>query len=338
MSVKKRSSSWEATVTHNGSRYRRSFRDKTEAEIWELEARADLLSGRPVNMGRRSVGNLPRTLAELGDYTYKTVWAGTKSEAKVWINAEQVIKSIGGGTPVYLIDRMSIDNMVGDFKRLGNANATINRKLSALSKMLSVAVDLGVIDNKPKMPKFKEPQSRFRWFSVEEQSLMEEALDHLGCPEYCGLVRVLLDTGMRCGELFGLTWAGVQGNLIVLEDTKNGKSRSIPMTNTVRGIVEEQDHPEGPFCWTDYDKFLRVWNLMKHHLGWSEDNQATPHACRHTFCTQLVQQGVPLPQVARLAGHSTIQMTMRYAQVAPKDLEDAIEKLSLSRKSSDTLG
>lgn len=327
MSITKRGSSYQVTLQRDGERYRRSFKSLQDAEVWELESKADLISGRPVSMGSKSTKRLPRTLQELADYTYKTVWAGTPSEEKVWINVKQILSSIGPSTLVRNIDKMSIDRMVDDFRDRGNSNATINRKLSALSKMFTVALELGVIDTKPTIKKFKVNQTRFRWFTGEEQDSIHMAMHQLGHPEYADIVRVLLDTGMRCGELFGLSWKCVQGNIIVLEGTKSGKVRSIPMTPRVREIIDSQDHPEGPFRWSTYYQFRKAWNKMKGLLRWEDDEQATPHACRHTFCTKLVRSGVPIPHVAKLAGHSTIQMTMRYAQVAPEDLESAIAKI-----------
>ena len=48
---------------------------------------------------------------------------------------------------------------------------------------------------------------------------------------------------------------------------------------------------------------------------------------RHTFISRLVQAGRPLPEVAALAGHRDIRMTMRYAHLAPNHLRDGIKAL-----------
>jgi integrase len=45
----------------------------------------------------------------------------------------------------------------------------------------------------------------------------------------------------------------------------------------------------------------------------------TPHMLRHAFASWLAREGVPLPDIQRLMGHSSIQMTARYAQWAPAD-------------------
>ena len=274
----------------------------------------------------------PKTLGELTDYTFKHCWSGTRSESKTRINANKVLESLGVSREVSRIDRMVIDEMVHDFKTQGNANATINRKLSALSKILTVGVELGVLDQKPAIKKLKEPPAKIRWFTEEEQRSMIQMLVKLDHPDYAMVVRVLLDTGMRCGELFSLEWDDIHDTLIVLSKTKNFSARSIPMTPTVKDIFGMLTEHSTPFGWGAYHRLLLAWNEMKLALNWEQDTQATPHACRHTFITNLVQEGVDSLTVQRLAGHKSLAMTNRYTHLATKDLESVIEKLALRRE------
>lgn len=51
------------------------------------------------------------------------------------------------------------------------------------------------------------------------------------------------------------------------------------------------------------------------------------HTLRHTFISRLVQAGRPLPEMAALAGHRDIKMTMRYAHLAPSHLRAGIDAL-----------
>lgn len=55
------------------------------------------------------------------------------------------------------------------------------------------------------------------------------------------------------------------------------------------------------------------------------------HRLRHTFASHLVMQGVDLPTVGKLMGHSDIETTMIYAHLAPDHLADAITKLPFKR-------
>ena len=58
------------------------------------------------------------------------------------------------------------------------------------------------------------------------------------------------------------------------------------------------------------------------------ENLTKVHTLRHTFASQLVMQGVDLPSVSKLMGHSDIETTMIYAHLAPEHLADAVNKLS----------
>src|SRR6185295_17490926 len=61
------------------------------------------------------------------------------------------------------------------------------------------------------------------------------------------------------------------------------------------------------------------------------------HTLRHTFISRLVQAGRPLPEVAALAGHRDIKMTLRYAHLAPSHLRAGIQVLE-QRNTRQTAG
>ena len=56
----------------------------------------------------------------------------------------------------------------------------------------------------------------------------------------------------------------------------------------------------------------------------------SPHTLRHTFCKNLVDAGVGLERVAALAGHESLDTTRRYCMPSLRDLEKAVELISVS--------
>ena len=66
-------------------------------------------------------------------------------------------------------------------------------------------------------------------------------------------------------------------------------------------------------------KMLKEINIL--------DTEATIHKIRHTFCSRLVEKGVPLPVIQKLAGHKKITTTMLYTHVKDTQLEQAVALL-----------
>ena len=69
--------------------------------------------------------------------------------------------------------------------------------------------------------------------------------------------------------------------------------------------------------------FRAIWDRARAHLGFAEDRQFVIHTLRHTCASRLVQRGVGLKVVQQWMGHKTIQVTMRYAHLAPGHLMEA---------------
>ena len=64
-------------------------------------------------------------------------------------------------------------------------------------------------------------------------------------------------------------------------------------------------------------------------MGLMGDRHFVPYVCRHTCASRMVQRGVALPVVMEWMGHKAMQMTMRYAHLAPANLQAAVIALSL---------
>ena len=58
-------------------------------------------------------------------------------------------------------------------------------------------------------------------------------------------------------------------------------------------------------------------------------DKVVAHTWRHTFASWLTMEGVPLPTVQKLLGHQTLEMTLRYAHLAPSHEREAVEKISI---------
>ncbi len=336
MPVKMRGSSFEATVHYKGDRHRKSFPTKIQAEAWELHTKADLKQGKIIQEGNGGSNHEsgPKDLLELLDITHKAVWRGKNSESTSLLNANKCINTIGVDMHPSKVDRTVIDNMIFKFEAEGIAPATINRRLSALSRMLTYAFECDFLVKVPKFQRKPEPDHHVRYFTEAEEAELLACFKFLGNHDMVDLCMLAIDTGMRLGEIRRLApqYVSHQDNLITIHESKSGKVRYIPMTKRVATLLASREMAledrTTPFWkgWTN-SKIHHIWNHGRSHMNMMGDPQFVSHTMRHTFCSRLVQRGVDIVSVCQLAGHSSITMTMRYSHLKPDNLADAIKAL-----------
>jgi integrase len=152
-------------------------------------------------------------------------------------------------------------------------------------------------------------------------------------------IRLALHTGCRKAELLGLEWRRVdlQSCLIYLEaeNTKTAKRRSVPLNREAREAMLErarfraQHCPLSPwvFCHKDGTRILDVKRSFATACARVDITDFRIHDLRHTCAAWLVKEGVPLAEVRDLLGHATVQMTERYAHLAPDNIRAAVARL-----------
>ena len=106
----------------------------------------------------------------------------------------------------------------------------------------------------------------------------------------------------------------------------------IPLTTRAAAIIHRQAaYSESTYVFTQPDgrpyalDQVGVAVIRAARRAGMED--VSLHTLRHTFISRLVQAGRPLPEVAALAGHRDIKMTLRYAHLAPDHLREGIAAL-----------
>lgn len=331
MSVLLRGSSYQATVHHQGARYRETFKTEADAELWKLQTKAALMRGETIQPRNSSdTSGSPTTLKQLMELTHRRIWAGTKGEKTAMVNANLCVQALGPNTRPAAVNSHAIDAMLFQFESEGIADSTMNRRLSALSKMLTFAHDRGYITSKPKIERKREPKSRIRYITREEEVLLLDYFRFIGRPFMCDLVIIAVDTGVRLGELERIEARDIHGDVLSVWESKGDDPRSVPLTDRAKEILERLSKEKSyGKLFADYPRrtLHTYWEHARQHLGLTNDKQFVIHALRHTFCSRLVQSGVDIVSVSKLAGHKTITMTMKYAHLAPESLRHAINKL-----------
>ena len=215
----------------------------------------------------------------------------------------------------------TLDSLMGTLRERGNSNATINRKMAALSKLLRKACKMGDIYNLPEFRRQKERSGRIRFLECDEEERLFAEIRQQSI-HYHQLSVFLVDTGARLGEAIGLHWNDIHDGAVTFWLTKSGRSRTVPLTRRVREILAPMERTKsGPFAGIKQYQFRQVWHQAKADIGLTTDLELVPHSLRHTCASRLVRGGVDIRRVQMWLGHQTLQMTMRYSHLATHDLD-----------------
>lgn len=270
------------------------------------------------------------TITEAIEAMKKADWSDAKSRDTIDINCNLVEQFFKPDTRLDQITVEYVDLFVEWLRAKGNKSPSINRKLSIVSKLLTRANEKGQLDKKIYIERLPESPGRVRYITTEEEKKILDLLLEWHEERFYHVVIVLIDTGMRCGELCKLTpydiqeEQGVHG-IVYLNDTKNGENRGVPLTerafNSLKYLAQTSTDHE--LLIYEYSTWItKTWNRVRKAMKKQKDPNFVPHILRHTCCSRLVQKGAPLKKVQLWMGHKTINTTMRYAHLAPQDLYD----------------
>ena len=239
-----------------------------------------------------------------------------------------------GFRPLDRITRVAVNRWFDGYSRASPGGA--NYALSTLQRILNHAVDRGHIATNPaRRVKRNQRRKLTRFLSREEIRRLHWVLNHHAAGaaphrQQADIIRLLLLTGCRKGEIVTLRWREVDRNVLKLADSKTG-SRTIYLNEQARSIIERQPRGRSVFVFPSLrnpvrprDGDLPLWYSARKEAG-IEDVRL--HDLRHTFASHAVMRGIPLPVVAKLLGHKQLKMTLRYAHVGDREIEAATERI-----------
>jgi len=190
---------------------------------------------------------------------------------------------------------------------------TVRHVLSDARCLFRYAVEVGVLVASPfrgrLMPRVEERAPR-----AYSEAQVGEIVAVAG--PYAFLVRLAVLTGLRWGELHRLTWHQVQElpePHLVVERTKSGKVRRVPLGAEARALLEVERRRRGSvYVYAPrHEKPAQVVRYLRGRV----DFPVTFHALRHTFARRWVESGASLAVLQEILGHSGIGVTQRYARL-----------------------
>ncbi len=211
-----------------------------------------------------------------------------------------------------------------------------NHALRLLRQILNAAVAAGLIENSPARGIKRNPRPKFtRFLSTGEIDRLHRTLDRLveqqpSRRRQADIIRLLLLTGCRRGEIVKLKWSEFDGDVLRLTRTKTGP-RTVWLSGAARAILDRQPRTGSPYVFpSPLDparpsyREVQFWYRARKEAG-IEDVRL--HDLRHTVASQAVARGAALPTVAKMLGHADPRMTLRYAHASDRDVEAAAERI-----------
>jgi len=190
------------------------------------------------------------------------------------------------------------------------------------------------------------PQKQPRYLQQQEVNKLFGAVPENGSPSAIRdktVLKCLYYTGLRVSELVKLRCEDVdlEQDMLKVAKGKGGKFRKIPLHQELKLQLQRYltaapalingylfCNKEGAQISADYVHYMMGEYARKAGLK----RKVTPHLLRHSFATKLYREGIGLPTLGKLLGHSSIRSTAVYTHTDLKHLQEAVGLLNVSAK------
>lgn len=294
---------------------------------------------------KRDVVGVSMTFAEAWAI-YKTKWLPNLADQDYpKIVYTQHLEPFLGHRRLDAITPLIVEDLKVSLIHKGLAAATVSKILglirSVYRKLALWSIYGGQIPtNGVKMPKIDN--ARTRYLSEEEAVKLLDALKARS-KTWHAIASLSLYTGMRKGEILALRGEHLDfdSGRILVKDAKTG-SRTVYMTEDVRSLLEKHI-PASPEAYVfrprrasagdrisrDSDEsFVRAVAACGFNKGITDRrHKVVFHTLRHTYCSWLAKEGVPLYTIGELVGHKSVEMTKRYSHLCPDAKQAAAAKI-----------
>jgi integrase len=323
---------WEAQVRRKGFPVQsKTFNTHADAELWAATIESEM--GRGVftdrsDAERNTVGDIiDRFTSEFAPFHYKV--RGDSKEA--WRFQCRHLKTALGQFSLTAIDQ----KLVAQYrdKRLTSVgSSTVRKELFMLSKILKFAeiecaITLPRGNPVEKIRKPTESKSRDRRLSDDEWRKLETECKKSRNIYLWPAVQLAVETGMRQGELLGLSWKTIdmKRRFAFLEDTKTGEARAVPFSPKALAVLEQLPTAIN-------GKIIPVERMTLFHAFQAACRRAaienfTWHDLRHEALSRLAERGdMTVLELAAVSGHKTLQMLKRYTHLQAEKLAEKLAK------------
>jgi len=216
---------------------------------------------------------------------------------------------------------------------------TVNREVLTLKIIFNRLIEEKVLQTSPARSIKRLPENETTFHVITKD---EERRYLLACPPLLqDVATVMLETGMRCGEVYRVRRSEVNLENNYLQITK-GKTKSsirrVYLTDKARRVIESRMNNfkgENLFPAQNVDLSAPTASLDHYHAKVMNELKFNfrLYDCRHTFATRAVEQDVNLVTLSAMLGHASLRMVMRYAHPSENEKRDAVIKMMRTAQS-----
>ena len=235
--------------------------------------------------------------------------------------------------PIGAVSSADVSAFLAHLRRKGLRPHTVHQRYRTLRTFFRWAREHGYIDHdpmdgvrRPRLPKVLVPR-----LTIEQVRALLEEIENTRPPERNkALVLLMVDSGLRLGEVLGLRVEHVRDGYVIVTG-KGRKQRRVPIGETTQAAILawlEKGGGEGGLVFGGLTG--NAVRLMLRRLGRKIGvERLYPHLLRHTFANLYLARGGDLRTLQKILGHSDVQTTaMIYTEPDINDLQDKHARFS----------
>ena len=318
--IKKTPSGWQVDIQpqgRGGKRFRKIFANLAEAKNWEAFNR---YSNNKDNDWIPEKKDL-RKLSEIIKIWYDAHGKNLSNEKDTYSRLKNMVTALKDPIADQLTPQM-FTKYRSERIEGGLSLNSFNREHSYLRAVFNELIRLNLW-------KKANPVSAIRQFKISDKELgyldsdeIRKLLSELQAAEKNSdvylIAKICLSTGARWSEAENLRPSNVKKGVIEFINTKNKKMRAIPISKELQEEIQAHDVNENGRY---FGSSMGAFKSGVERAGITLPDGQLTHVLRHTFASSFMQGGGNILTLQKILGHQSLQMTMRYAHLAPTHLE-----------------
>lgn len=299
-----------------------SFKTREQALAWARKIEYELDTG--IYLSKEDTERI--TFAELATRYIKEVSPKKKGFKQEAYRLNKIIREFKDFR-MHQIKNLHIASYRDRMLNKGFAPASVLNDISMISQVFEMSIkEWGIpLANNPcrSIKKPKVNNQRSRRLTDDEETLLLHYASKSRAILLPHLITLALETGMRLGELLSLTWNHVYlgRRFAYLPDTKNGTSRSVPLSSKAiqefEKIKKHPDHNRVFWTWSHNKTVQNVWQRVCMKAGIQDLHF---HDLRHEATTRLSEKLPNILELSSVTGHKDLRMLKRYYHPKAEEL------------------